>query len=136
MSRPTIRIGVSAATSTYSRFGASPTNFLHDVLRAFGRPGNVVDSADLLELDIAVEIHLQLQSTHFEPHPRGQRFRTGDRTVCKRLGHRMLDFALRTDADHFQKLANAQIQGFFIHRRTPCADDFRERKSKVTSSLL
>ncbi|RWA49218.1 hypothetical protein AU476_30900 [Cupriavidus sp. UYMSc13B] len=32
-----------------------------------------------------------------------------------RPGYRLLDLALGTDADHLQELADAEIEGFFVH---------------------
>src|SRR5512138_1778574 len=79
-----------------------------------GRPRRI----RLLELDLAVELHVDLEPRHLERHMRGKRFAAADRAVLRGLQNRALDLALGVDADHFQELANAQIEGFFIHDRS------------------
>jgi hypothetical protein len=36
-----------------------------------------------------------------------------------RLGHRLLDLALRAHADHLEEFADAEVEGFFIHGNSP-----------------
>ena len=69
----------------------------------------------LLQRDVAVERDLQLQARHFERHAGRQRLGAGNGAAGKSRRDGPLDLSLRAHADHLQKLANAQIECFFVH---------------------
>src|SRR5712691_9653313 len=69
----------------------------------------------LLEFDLAVEFDRELQAGYLERDRGGEFLVALDRAAGARLRHRLLDFALGVYADHFQELADAQVEGVFIH---------------------
>src|SRR3989442_16033443 len=73
-------------------------------------------SRHLLQLDLAVEFDVDPQPGDLQRHVRGKGFGSRDLLAIERLRDRLLDLALRVDAHHLQKLADAQVKGFLIHR--------------------
>jgi hypothetical protein len=63
------------------------------------RAENII--SHLLERDFAIKLHFQLEPCNFQRYFCGKRFCTCDGAVSKGLGHRVLDLALRIDANHF-----------------------------------
>src|SRR5437660_7533041 len=63
-------------------------------------------SRRLLQLDLAVEFDVDPQPGNLQRHVRGKGFRSRDLLVIERFRDRLLDFALRVDAHHLQKLAD------------------------------
>src|SRR3990172_7093090 len=59
-----------------------------------------------LELDLAVELHRQLQRRDLERHLGGKRLVALDRARPAGLGDRLLDRPLRVHAHHLQELAD------------------------------
>src|SRR5713226_143074 len=76
-------------------------------------------SGRLLQLDLAVEFDVDPQSGDLQRHVRGKGFRSRDLLAVERFRDCLLDLALRVDAHHLQKLADAQVEGFLIHRSLP-----------------
>lgn len=74
------------------------------------------EAVRLLELDLAVESDVDAEPGHDQRHLGGKGLAAGDRSVGDRTRHRLFDLALRADADHLQEFADAQIEGFFVHR--------------------
>src|SRR5215510_279794 len=68
------------------------------------------------ELDVAVECHCKLQLTDLERHLRCERLVASERARGETFRNGLLDLALRTHADHLEKLANAEIQCLVVHR--------------------
>src|SRR5262249_11761688 len=75
-----------------------------------------LSARQLLQLDLAVELDVEFQPRDLERHDSGKCLRAGDSALGDRLGNRVLDLTLRADANHFEKLADAQIEGIFVHR--------------------
>src|ERR1700675_706049 len=61
------------------------------------RAENVI--SHLLERDFAVKLHFQLEPCNFQRYFCGKRFRACDGAVSNGLGYRVLDLALRIDAN-------------------------------------
>src|SRR5487761_576066 len=68
------------------------------------------------ELDVAVEGRLELEARNLQRHPCRERLLAGDRAGRDRLGHRLLDLALRVDADQLEEFPDAEVESFFVHR--------------------
>src|SRR5580765_4916493 len=70
----------------------------------------------LLQLDLAVELHVDLQSGNLQPD--GCRKRLGARDFARRdgFGDRLFDLSLRADADHLEKLPDAEVECLVLHR--------------------
>src|SRR2546423_10231114 len=73
----------------------------------------------LLQANLSVERNVQPAPRYFQRDWRGiggdtRRFPARDRSR-----HCVLDLALRIDADHFEELANADIQCYFVHGYAP-----------------
>src|ERR1017187_384326 len=76
--------------------------------RSGGRP----DSA---EANLAVELDVELQAGDLEGHRRRESRAAPGRPGSDRLRRGLLDFALRADADHLEELADAEVEGLFVH---------------------
>src|SRR5206468_6787223 len=73
----------------------------------------------LLQPDLAIEFDVDPQPGDLQRHVRRKGFRSRDLLALERFRDRLLDLALRVDAYHLQKLADAQVEGFLIHRALP-----------------
>src|SRR5271166_6605139 len=81
-------------------------------------PGNRTrQSRALFQLDRAVDLDRKPDSPDCKRHLCRQRLVPFELAIGKRGADRLLDFALRGNADLFEKLAYAHIEYFFIHDR-------------------
>src|SRR6476469_8960916 len=79
----------------------------------------------LLQLDLAVEAHLQAERRNLQGRIDREALGSGDAPLLDRLVDRLLDLALRADADRLQELAQADVEDFLVHGGAPvmrCTD--------------
>src|SRR5579864_3730931 len=82
----------------------------------------------LFQLDGAFDFDRQTDAVDGQRRLCGQCFVALELAAADGAAHRLLDLALRRDADLFQKFAHADVQGLFVHdrllkvpERWPCA---------------
>ena len=68
------------------------------------------ETTGLSQVDGSVENDPEFHTFDLQRHPARQRFRARNPALLKRRRDRVLDLALRADADHFQEFANTQIE--------------------------
>src|SRR3954466_6843645 len=72
-----------------------------------------------LQLDFAAQRNIERDRADGELHARRKRLVAFQLAFSNRFLHRMFDLVLRADADGFQELADAHIEGFFVHAGSP-----------------
>src|SRR6266704_4311846 len=97
-------------------------------------------SSPLLQFDLAVEPHRELDAGDFERDRGGELLVPLDRAAGARLRHRLLDLPLGTHPDHLQEFSDAEVEGVFVHddlrlhqrksRRGPSQSRFRSRANR------
>src|SRR5579875_3745912 len=84
----------------------------------FPRPSGLcrfVIQAALFQLDHAVDGMVEAGFTDGQVHARLERFVALELAACHGSTNRLLDLALRRDADDLQKLAQGGIENVFVH---------------------
>src|SRR5207302_5064010 len=66
-----------------------------------------------------MERHFQAEARDLERHVRRQRLAALELAAHHGVLHRLLDLALRVDADHLQELADAEVERFLVHAYLP-----------------
>src|SRR3954469_5983110 len=92
-----------------------------------GRRDAAASGGTLLQLDLAIEVHVDGEARNLERHLRRKGFGAGDALCGERGGDRLLDLALRVDADHLEELANAHVEVVFVHGALRCGEVERRR---------
>src|SRR5262245_47763950 len=72
-------------------------------------------SARSFELDLAFELHRQLERRDLKGNLGRKRLVSLDRPRLTCGGDRLLDGALRTHANQLEKLADREVEGVFVH---------------------
>jgi hypothetical protein len=75
--------------------------------------------AALAQLDLVIDLVGQANAVDGQNDLRGQLLVTFQLAACKRIAHRLLDLALRGDADPLEKFAQARIEHVLIHVAPP-----------------
>src|ERR1700722_5816456 len=77
--------------------------------------GSDEGSATSSQLDIAVDLEREVYAADRDDGFRRQPVDVLQPPVRRRLAHRLLDFALRCDAERPEELAHAGVKGFLVH---------------------
>src|ERR1051325_6549393 len=78
-----------------------------------------VISSISFELDLALDRPGEADAGDRDGRLGGQLLVALEATVGERLAHRLLDLALGGDAERLEELADAGVEGVFVHRMTP-----------------
>src|SRR5271167_2075583 len=84
-------------------------------IRARAGWGANVKSTPLAQFDLFADLVRQADAAEGENHLGRQFLVTLETAAGKAITHRLFDFALRGDADFFQKSAQAGVEDVFIH---------------------
>ena len=70
-------------------------------------------------MDFPLDPFKRTESLEFQYRSRLDDFGALEPSIGDSIGHRLLDLALRGDAEVLEKLADVHVEGLFIHDRTP-----------------
>ena len=72
----------------------------------------------LLQPDLTIDLKAKIQFWNCKRYTCRKSLITLDVSLFQGFSHRLFDFALRIDAHNLEEFADAEVEGFFMHRNS------------------